>query len=191
MTFACNNGALKTASVQVDVISNIQNSNPVVFEEVFIHWQPHVYTYFIRRTKNLAFAEELTQLTFIKLWDFRHTLSPDHSLETQLFRIARTTMIDGIREQQRRKRLQQELEKPGEEAAHTAIHALDMAGAINALPPVRKKVFLLNRMHGYSYKEIASELSLSDRTVEKHISLALKQLRKILTPALLLFCFQL
>ena len=175
----------------MDVISNIQNGNPTVFEEIFIHWQPHVYAYLIHRTKNPAFAEELTQLTFIKLWDSRRTLSHDHSLETQLFRIARTTMIDGIREQQRRKRLQQELEKPGEGSVHTAIHAIDMAGAINALPPVRKKVFLLNRMHGYSYKEIASELSLSDRTVEKHISLALKQLRKILTPALLLFCFQL
>ena len=174
----------------MDVINNIQNGNPTVFEEVFIHWQPHVYTYLIHRTKNPAFAEELTQLTFIKLWDSRHTLSPDHSLETQLFRIARTTMIDGIRELQRRKRLQQEFNTPGEESV-PAIHAIDMAGAINALPPVRKKVFLLNRMHGYSYKEIASELSLSDRTVEKHISLALKQLRKILTPALLLFCFQL
>ncbi|PTS94109.1 hypothetical protein DBR11_24075 [Pedobacter sp. HMWF019] len=48
--------------------------------------------------------------------------------------------------------------------------------ALSVLPPTRKKVFLLSRLHGYSYKEISEQLSISPRTVEKHISLAIKQL---------------
>ena len=167
----------------MDLVNHIKNGDQFVFEQAFLNWQPKVYTYFIQRLKDNCFAEELTQLTFIKLWDFRHTLSADYSFDTQLFRIARTTMIDGLRERERRKSLLQKFEAEPQQA-HTSYDynnsADDINGAINTLPPVRKKVFLLNRYHGYSYKEIAGELSISDRTVEKHISLALKQLKKIL-----------
>lgn len=177
--------------VHVDLISNIQQGDQLVFRQTFLQWQPKVYTYFTRRTKDQAFAEELTQLTFIKLWDFRHTLTPEYSFDTQLFRIARTTLIDGIRERERRRKLTHSLETDGNEAGNlfreAATASLEISNALNMLPPARKKVFLLNRIHGYSYKQIAGELSISDRTVEKHISLALKQLKKILTLTVLLF----
>lgn len=168
----------------MDIISSIQNGDPFVFEQTLLQWQAKVYHYFIKRTKDGTFSEELTQLTFIKLWDYRHTLTHEHSLETQLFRIARTTMIDGIRARARHKKAMEQLAVSKMENDQTvewpALSTIDISGALNALPPVRKKVFLLNRFHGYSYKEIAQEMSLSDRTVEKHISLALKQLKNML-----------
>ena len=42
-------------------------------------------------------AREVAQLTFIKLWEFRHTLSSDHSFDTQLFRMANGALIDHLR----------------------------------------------------------------------------------------------
>lgn len=177
----------------MNIISSIQNGDTFVFEQILLQWQAKVYHYFLKRTKNGTFAEELTQLTFIKLWDYRHTLTHEHSLETQLFRIARTTMIDGIRERARHQKALQQLAVNRMESDQSyqwpAVSAVDISGALNALPPVRKKVFLLNRYHGYSYKEIAREMSLSDRTVEKHISLALKQLKQILRFVIFLFWY--
>lgn len=173
----------------MDLINNIQQGDHLVFRQAFLQWQPKVYTYLVRKTKDEAIAEELTQLTFIKLWDFRHTLSTEHSFDTQLFRIARTTLIDGIRERERRRKLEQGLQVTNNEAGdifrEMPTASLEIAHALSSLPPARKKVFLLNRLHGYSYKQIASELSISDRTVEKHISLALKQLKKMLLLTLL------
>ncbi|HWJ30604.1 MAG TPA: sigma-70 family RNA polymerase sigma factor, partial [Flavisolibacter sp.] len=49
--------------------------------------------------------------------------------------------------------------------------------AMSDLPPMRRKVFELSRLHGLSYKEIAIRLSISEKTVENHINHALKQLR--------------
>ena len=45
---------------------------------------------------------------------------------------------------------------------------------IGMLPPVRQRVFYLSRINNYSHKEIAKMLSISPKTVENHINLALK-----------------
>lgn len=42
--------------------------------------------------------------------------------------------------------------------------------AIRQLPTQTRKVFVLKKVYGYSQKEIAHELSLSESTIEKHIS---------------------
>jgi RNA polymerase sigma-70 factor (ECF subfamily) len=46
-----------------------------------------------------------------------------------------------------------------------------------SLPPVRKRVFLLSRIQGHSYKEIAELLSISLKTVEDHMTKALRHIR--------------
>jgi RNA polymerase sigma-70 factor (ECF subfamily) len=48
---------------------------------------------------------------------------------------------------------------------------------IDALPPQRKAIFMMSRYEHMSNIEIAVKLNLSVRTVEKHIELALKDLR--------------
>ena len=48
---------------------------------------------------------------------------------------------------------------------------------IDALPPQRRAVFMMSRYEHMSNMEIAVKLNLSVRTVEKHIELAIKDLR--------------
>jgi RNA polymerase sigma-70 factor (ECF subfamily) len=50
--------------------------------------------------------------------------------------------------------------------------------SIEALPPRAREVFIMSRNQGMSNDEIADKLQISKRTVEKHISQALKALRK-------------
>lgn len=52
--------------------------------------------------------------------------------------------------------------------------------AIEQLPTQCQKVFLLNRFENKRYNEIAEELNISPKTVEVHISKALKYLRNML-----------
>lgn len=49
---------------------------------------------------------------------------------------------------------------------------------VNELPPRCRDVFILYKVHGMSYKEIAAELQISHSGVEKHIMKALKHFRK-------------
>ena len=49
---------------------------------------------------------------------------------------------------------------------------------VDNMPPQRRKVFLMSRRESLSNKEIAQKLSLSEKTVERHITLALTDLKK-------------
>jgi RNA polymerase sigma-70 factor (ECF subfamily) len=53
------------------------------------------------------------------------------------------------------------------------MHALQ--DALDKLPPQCRRVFLLQRVAGLSYKEIAKKLNISPRTVEKHLQKALQR----------------
>lgn len=160
-------------------IQNIREGDHKSFEIVFKLWHKKVYAYFFKKTGADDLAEELTQLAFIKLWRSKHTLSEDFPLDTQLFRIARTTLLDYFRqtatEERNLKIYQASLAEQHHEAMHYETNQ-HLESVLSCLPPTRKQVFVLNRLQGYSYKEIAEQLSISPRTVEKHISLAIKQL---------------
>jgi RNA polymerase sigma-70 factor (ECF subfamily) len=165
------------------LISDLKQGNEILFEKVYKLWHLKVYTYFIQKTKSEYMAEELVQLTFIKLWNFKHTLDEDIPLEAQLFTIARTSMLDFLKKQANRQRITDRI-IPLVETKSEPLWEFDLSGrilkSINSLPPVRKKVFLLNRNEGFSNKQIAERLAISTRTVEKHMSLALRQLKSLL-----------
>ena len=163
-----------------DYIENIRQGNHKSFEIVFKLWHKKIYGYYLKKTASGDLAEELTQLAFIKLWRFKHTLSEDFPLDVQLFKIAKTTLLDyfkRIANEERNLSLYKEnILNTSEEQALQFDTNKQLEVVLNCLPPTRKKVFVLNRLQGYSYKEIADQLSISPRTVEKHISLAIKQL---------------
>lgn len=161
-------------------IRDIKEGDHISFEIVFTLWHKKVYAYFLKKTASEDQAQELTQLAFIKLWNFRQTLSEEYGFDQQLFRIAKTTLLDYFKKlanDERNLKLYHQ-ETAAEKTSHSQVYEArqELEIALSLLPPTRKKVFLLSRLHGYSYKEISEQLSISPRTVEKHISLALKQL---------------
>lgn len=161
-------------------IQNIREGDHLSFEIVFKLWHRKVYAYFFKKTASEDQAEELTQLAFIKLWRFKHTLTEDFPLDVQLFKIAKTTLFDYFKklanDNRNLKVYHEELSEIAAEESKLYDAKQELEVILNCLPPTRKQVFVLNRLHGYSYKEIAEKLSISPRTVEKHISLAMKQL---------------
>lgn len=48
---------------------------------------------------------------------------------------------------------------------------------LESMPPQRRRIFSMSRKEGLSDAEIAKRLGLSVRTVNKHIELALKDIR--------------
>ena len=59
--------------------------------------------------------------------------------------------------------------------------ALLIAVAVDRMPEQRRRVFSLSRYEELSNKEIAERLNLSVKTVERHMTAALSQLRRLLT----------
>jgi RNA polymerase sigma-70 factor (ECF subfamily) len=139
-------------------------------------------------------AEEVVQLSFIKLWNTRENLNEEFTISTQLFRIAKTTLIDLVRKKNSINSLAKKIEDlKADVSTNDTLGLIDakelntkLEKALEKLPPIRRKVFRMSRLEEKSYLEIANELSISTKTVENHISLAIKQLRPYLTILLIL-----
>ena len=60
---------------------------------------------------------------------------------------------------------------------------------VGKMPPQRQQIFRMSRFEHMPSREIAEQLNLSVRTVDKHLELALKELRKYLNiiPAIIVF----
>jgi|HubBroStandDraft_1064217.scaffolds.fasta_scaffold111278_2 RNA polymerase sigma-70 factor (family 1) len=182
----------------LNTIAALREGDTFVFQQVFAQYHEKLYFYTLGKTKSSYLAEETVQLTFIKLWRCRSSLNPEISLSIQLFRIARTTLIDLLRSKEYNNRIFVEMsladKNPLRNHVDERIDELELKEkvlrGVEQMPAMRRKIFKLSRFDGMSYKEIAVELSLSVKTVEHHISLALKQLQhiiSILAPLLLFF----
>ena len=81
----------------MSIIKSIKEGNQIIFKQVFHEYHGKLYAYILKKTQSDYLAEEVVQLTFIKLWNFRSNLNEEYSISTQLYRIATTTLIDLIR----------------------------------------------------------------------------------------------
>lgn len=168
-------------------LTAIKKGDESAFIQVYYQYHQKVFRFFLKRVGFHETARELTQDSFVKLWKSRHTLSAVHTIETQLFTIAGTMLIDHYRRRTREKqRLIYLNDIPGTDnlpAYSTADRQLESSSHLEAvvrdLPPARKKVILLKIASGYSNKQIASHLSVSEKTVEDHVTKALRHIRSL------------
>lgn len=88
-----------------NTIAALKESDEIVFGEIFQEYHQKVYYYILSKTNSAYIAEETTQLTFIKLWNYRCSLDVSLPISSQIFRIAKTTCIDLLRKESNRLKL--------------------------------------------------------------------------------------
>lgn len=181
----------------MNIATQIKQGDISVFNQVFEQYHEQLYFYIFSKTKSTFYAEEVTQITFIKLWQNRQNLNEGIPIASQIFRIGKTSLIDLLRKTNSSENLLNTLSKssnatdsnfPFLELEHKELNK-KLHSLMNEMPPQRRKVFEMSRIHGFSYKEIAFIQSVSIKTVENHINHALKQVRKVIPYLLLLNLF--
>jgi len=167
----------------LNLIAAIQSGDENAFEQAYQKWRSKGYYYFLRRTAAEEDAKDLLQTTFLKLWQYRHTLNSAYSLDQQLFHIARTVLIDYIRKANKQKAIQVSIETTGEALNQQSHQSMEfdtkrrMQQILDEMPELRKKVFELHKLEGYSYKEVAARLGITEKAVDNHLAKALRKLR--------------
>lgn len=137
-------------------------------------------------------ANDLAQDCFIKLWEKRSTIKASQSVESLLFVMLRNRCLNYLRDQKlhwaEKNRIALEenelqylfqLDLIGkEEASLEEQLLLSIQQSVDQLPEKRKEVFVKAKMEGKKNKEVADELGISVKAVEKHLNQAKEQIRQ-------------
>jgi len=153
---------------------------------VFEYYYMPLCSHAIRFVHSRAYAEDIVSDVFMTFWQKRHFKQINSTYRTYLFQAVRNRALNFIR-----KEFGQDSHSPGDEymisrsISPDALMMYDqfyhrVQEGINQLPPKCKKIFLMSRFEDKPIKEIANIHNISIRTVEGHISKALKIMREAL-----------
>ena len=179
-------------------IAQLKEGDLLVFNKVYEEFRKRLHHYVFIKTGSAFYAEEITQIAFIKLWNSRQRLDEHIKLDIQIFRIARTTMIDQWRQSSGYEKMQCLLSgktqynsdvNNGFDSLREKEILSKLQKVLSKLPPMQKRVFELSRIHQLNYREIASLQSISLKTVENHIHQALKKMKGAFVILILLYIF--
>ena len=170
------------------LINAIKNDDEKAFKFIYLSYYDMLCAYTLNYTGNISEAEDIVQDVLINFWERRHKLNIRSSIKSYLFRAAHNKYIDSYRTKKWKSEV---LETIRQNALQPMIEEEKVAGfskaqidalkkAIENLPPKCKEIFLLSKIQGKKYKEIAAICDITIKTVENQIGIAFKKLKEAL-----------
>jgi RNA polymerase sigma-70 factor (ECF subfamily) len=154
------------------------------FEELYNRYWKKLYNTIYSRTKSVEWSEGIVQDFFTSLWLKREQLRISTTFEAYAFTAVRYHLFHYIQKEVTRKKYSDSLKalpvyhpNPTEETVLLNDLNSRLSKAITRLPEKCRSVFELSRREHKSNREIAEELGISEKTVENHLTRALKYLR--------------
>ena len=154
------------------------------FNKIFRRFYAPMVRFCCRFVTDVDVAAEIVQDLFVKLWMNREKLSINTSFESYMLRAVRNSAITYINKERSHaethlKIYREEVENndPSEELQSKNLEA-SYREVLATMPEKRREVFLASRFDGLKYNEIAEKLGISVKTVEAHMSAAIKQLKE-------------
>ncbi|RZK43368.1 MAG: RNA polymerase sigma-70 factor [Pedobacter sp.] len=157
------------------------------YTQIYHRYIKLLYSFAIKRLADETEVEDILHELFLSLWNRRAELSEDLQLAPYLYNAIRYQLVNVFAKRKLASRyldsfnefLREEFssEQTDHLIRHKELSAL-IEKEISALPKKMQEVFRLSRRTGYTRKEIALELGLSEETVKSHMHHALKLLKQ-------------
>lgn len=155
-------------------------------------YERQLYQFLYTYCRDQDLAEEMIQCTFIKVWEKKAHLDASKSAKNWIYTMAKNLLIDSLRQTKRQEKiwsLRQEIPEQDDSTLNQVIYAdyqRMISSVLMKLPKRNQEVFELSRGQQFSNKEIADQLNISLKAVEKHLTKTLRFLRGVLKDQLLL-----
>lgn len=152
------------------------------FNHIFLAQRVSLLRTLERMVNNHSAAEDLLQETYLRVARALSERAIDH-LEPFVFQTARNLALDHLRSRRIQARTMlddvplyvvQSVAAPlssAEDAAHAEQLLERLNISLSQLSPRQQQIFILSRLHGHSYLEIAEKLGVSLSTVQKELKL--------------------
>lgn len=165
-----------------DNFSAERDGDEAAFESLYMKYAAQLRKYSEMIVKDPDNAYEIVQDTFVSVWMKRHSLDRDRPVRNYLLRAVHNNSLLFIRKENSRRIREFNMVPedtvfmPDEtESRHYDVD--DLIPAVDNLPEQSRKVFKMSYIEEMSNLDIASELSISVRTVESILYKARKRLR--------------
>lgn len=174
---------LKT-NTDLELISGLINSDHACFRTIFDRYSKPLFVFSMSYLKSKEDAENVVQETFMKVWQNREKLKTDTSFQSYLFTIAFNSIRKYFNKSARLNKLKHDilldasdnkLNFDERDDYQLLLDNLDVL--IGKMPEKRKVVFLKKKIEEKTLKEISEEMAISTKTVEYHITEAMKYLK--------------
>jgi len=183
-------------TMQRRLAEGIRNSDRHAFDELFRAMYPRLVRFAFKITQDWNTSCDITQDVFVMLWQQRDTLDPDRSVRAWLFRSVRNRAYNYQRDRREIadpeavNALADDARNPGASHSHSWPDEFEILENgqeaqlqkkilewIQELPNRQREAFELSRYEGLFHHEIAGVMQVSVKTVNNHLTAALKHLR--------------
>lgn len=152
------------------------------FDEIFRRHYASLCLYAMRFINDQHSAEDVVQELFVKFWERRNELQINVSVQSYLYKSTYHASLNYLRGKKVRGSYQANVQSESVELSDTTDSMIQgeleyrIESEINDLPSRTQEIFKLNRFENKKYREIAQDLNISIKTVEAHMSKALRTL---------------
>lgn len=151
------------------------------FEDVFRSHYKELHHYGFKILQDADLAEEVVQQVFLRLWEKDWETEIHTSIRAYLYKSVYHSSLNVLKRDQVKRRYEDyKYNQPAAVAyADQSDNALkkDLYKALGSLPEKSRLVFEMSRFQELKYQEIAVLMELSIKTVEGHMTKALRHLR--------------
>lgn len=168
------------------LIGKMKTGDRESFNQIFRRYYTPLLRFCIRFVGDTDTAAEIVQDLFVKLWSSREKLSFTTGFEPYMTRSVRNAAISYINKERSHAEANERVfggvgesdsNDPSETLQSNNLEA-SYRQVLATMPEKRREVFLASRFEGLKYNEIAEKLGVSQKTVEAHMSAAIRQLRE-------------
>jgi len=164
----------------------VRDGNPDAFKQLFRFTYPRLKGYCRLFIHDSDVVQDIIQECFLALWEKRAEINPEKSLESFLFVIVRNRCLNYLKEAKLKEGkidpdtiniielqyLYQLDFNDKEEKSLEEQLIISLQDAVDSLPAKMKEVFVKCKIEGKKNQEVADELGVTIKAVEKHISSA-------------------
>lgn len=172
--------------IDIKTLEALRHGSHEAFETVFFTYYNKTKAFIYGYLKSEPDAEELAEDLFVNLWINHPSIDASKSFDSYLHTIARNAAINFLKHKYVRDTYLNEIQSAefsptSEEDLIAKELGLLIDDTVEKMPEQRKRIYVLSRKDGLSNEEIATRLHTTKRNVESQLSLALKEIRKVIS----------